>query len=550
MAVGEESDQGTVAIILGAKQFPKHQKLDNVAFGRSAEAVLAYFQDGLKLRSEQILNLFDDPSTMIDMDERIANFLVQRTTVKNILVFYVGHGGFLKDREYYLAIHSTAKGREHTTGLRIKALAETFSLHIGEKNLFLILDCCFAGEAVKEFQSAEMGQLVESKTFDALPGTGTALLVAASKDEPAISPKDNPFTMFCESFLEVLTIGIPGRPAKLSLSEVTVQTQVLIKTRYGQKGVFPEVHSPRQRGVDVASIPIFPNAKAVLVSADTKDASGAPAKRSFRLVRPPLSDVRLSPAIIRELNDRLKKDPCTHAYSVATYETALFDENGNFGATYKTKNTMLFRLTRPTNVLQFSFQGGKDSAFSAMSLGCAATDSTGKSLRFVPDVQEVTETDAPLRSFVVYFLFDEQLDPNSPNQPYAVEYEYIAADPYPKLGTRGELSVLTRWQGDAQQMFLAVAFPREKIEAPRQVDITSIPRQKLKTFDYDLEEGEELLPSQMVPVPEFMDRLNLEYPPEKYFIVGRQAQNIKQGQSIGMFVNSKKRSRNKGHASI
>src|SRR5262249_8018355 len=174
MAMREKIDRSIVAILLGAKEFPNHQKLDNAAFGRSAEAVLNYFQDSLKLRAEQILNLFNDPATMIDMDERIGSFLKQRTGVKHILIFYVGHGGFLRDREYYLAIHSTVKRREHTTGLRIKVLAETLSHHTGDKNLLLILDCCFAGEAMKEFQSTEVTQLIENKTYDALPEAGTA----------------------------------------------------------------------------------------------------------------------------------------------------------------------------------------------------------------------------------------------------------------------------------------------------------------------------------------------------------------------------------------
>src|SRR5262249_25514505 len=151
---------------------------------------------------------------------------------------------------------------------------------------------------------------------------------------------------------------------------------------------------------------------------------------------------------------------------------------------------------------------------------------------------EVTKPDSALRSFIVYFLFEEQLDRNSPNQPYAVEYEYVAVDPYPNLGIRGELSSLTRWQGDAQQMFLAVAFPPEKLEEPVQLDIASIARDALKNLDYELDEGEELLSSEAVPVTEFMDRLDLKCPPEKYFIVGRRAHNLKQGQSIGMFVGS------------
>lgn len=257
--MSEGVQSGPIAILIGAQTYPQHKSLDNPAFGFSNSALLAYLQDNLSLRAEQILDLFDDPSNVIDLDERIASFLSRHPSCKNIMVFYVGHGGFLADREYYLAIRDTRQNREHTTGLRIKVLAETLSRFTGEKNLFLILDCCFAGEAVKTFQSAGIAKLVESETFEALPEAGTALLVAASKDEPAISPLNQKYTMFSESFLEVLTQGIPDKSDKLSLHDVTTRTQEIIRAKFGQAGVRPEVHSPRQKGIDVASFPIFPN---------------------------------------------------------------------------------------------------------------------------------------------------------------------------------------------------------------------------------------------------------------------------------------------------
>jgi hypothetical protein len=258
----QKSENIDIAILLGAQDYPQYKSLDNPAFGFSNSSVLSYLQDGLQLRAEQILNLFDDPSNVIDLDERISSFLSRHLSCKNIFLFYVGHGGFLTDREYYLAIRSTRQGREHTTGLRIKVLAETLNQFIGDKNLFLILDCCFAGEAMKTFQSTEITALVESKTFDALPEAGTALLVAASKDEPAISPADKKYTMFSESFLKALAEGIPYKSEKLSLHDVAARTQEIIKRKYGQAGVRPEVHSPRQKGIDPAGLPIFPNRSA------------------------------------------------------------------------------------------------------------------------------------------------------------------------------------------------------------------------------------------------------------------------------------------------
>src|SRR5208282_1164449 len=253
-----EASNGIAAILLGASVFPYSERISpQSAFAASATAFRDYLQT--ELPETRILWLFDDSSTVIEQDERIANFLDKNDSCGSIICYYVGHGGFLADREYFLAIQATKRNREHTTGFRIKALAETLNQATANKNLFLILDCCFAGEAVKEFQSTEISEVVQRETFAALPAVGTALLIAASKDEPAISPMGNRFTMFSESLIDVLTTGIPNRGEKLSLSEVGSQIQTLIQERYGLEAVRPEIHSPRQTGIDVTMLPIFPN---------------------------------------------------------------------------------------------------------------------------------------------------------------------------------------------------------------------------------------------------------------------------------------------------
>ena len=149
--------------------------------------------------------------------------------------------------------------QESLTGYRIKALAHTLAEYAPRKRIFLILDCCFAGEAVREFQAGNLGDVVEKKTYDVFPALGTSLLVASSKDEPAISPVDKPFTMFSESFIEVLEQGIAGKSEKLSLMELGEEVQIRIRSKFGQRAVRPEIHSPRQRGGDAARLPFFPN---------------------------------------------------------------------------------------------------------------------------------------------------------------------------------------------------------------------------------------------------------------------------------------------------
>jgi hypothetical protein len=217
------------------------------------------FQDNFYLNAECVCDLFDSSSSVIKIDDLVSRFLQRTKNIKNVILFYIGHGGFLHNREYYLAIRSTKKLKEHLTGLRISALAHTLNGYIGERNLFIFLDCCFAGEAVEQFQTNDLAKIVETKTYYALPSAGTALLVAASKEEPAISPYGSKYTMFSEALLNVLENGVPNAGDMISLHQIAQATQETIKSKHGLAGVRPEVHSPRQRGIDIAGLRVFPN---------------------------------------------------------------------------------------------------------------------------------------------------------------------------------------------------------------------------------------------------------------------------------------------------
>jgi hypothetical protein len=206
----------------------------------------------------------------------------------------------------------------------------------------------------------------------------------------------------------------------------------------------------------------------------------------------------------RFLEARLTNDPPESAKSIRSYETAVLDEHGNFTGRYKTKTIKTFSIRRPMNIMQFDFQVGGGGPFTASTLGCAAVNSKGYSLRFVPHVQEITGPGPHLRWFRVYFLFDQQLTPASPDQPFVVEYQCEVDDPYINLGTRGEGSMFFRTQGDAEEMTHAVAFPRNKFKgSPRTWDIAKVGAERLKEIDCELEEGEDLI------VSEELEKMNL-----------------------------------------
>jgi predicted acylesterase/phospholipase RssA len=256
-----------------------------------------------------------------------------------------------------------------------------------------------------------------------------------------------------------------------------------------------------------------------------------------KLLRPTLSNVPLAPAVIREIDDRYRSEPCTRATSIGSYETAVIAANGEFAGKYRARTFMTCSIVRPTNLLQFDFQIGSSGSFAAANLGCSVVNNKGNTLRFAPDVQELTRSGQPLRSFRVYFLFDEKLMPDSPDQPYVLEYQYEGDDPYLNLGKRPEHSVFFCWQGEAREMRLVVAFPRSKLRGQATLsDIASLTNERLRTIGYESEEGEMLIVSEEMAIAEFVEGLRLDQDADKYLLVGRRVQNVKQGQGFGFTV--------------
>jgi tetratricopeptide (TPR) repeat protein len=261
-AIDKADPAAIIAVIFGASEFPYADALSpSPAFEGSASAFAAYLQSeqGFRLPAARVLNLFDNESNVIDQNDRLIAHLLENDDASDLIIYYVGHGGFLPDREYFLALRSTKRGAESITGLRIRALAHSLEEHFPGKRVFLILDCCFAGEAVAQFQGGELTSIVENKTFDALPASGTSLLVAASKDDPAIAPMGSDYTMFSDCFLAALKQGLVDGEQKLSLADVGELVQKLVRDKFGLRSVRPEIHSPRQTGGDVAKTPLFPN---------------------------------------------------------------------------------------------------------------------------------------------------------------------------------------------------------------------------------------------------------------------------------------------------
>ena len=252
-----------------------------------------------------------------------------------------------------------------------------------------------------------------------------------------------------------------------------------------------------------------------------------------KLLRPSLTDVPWPRAIVNELDDRLKREPSTEATTVGCYETAILDDSGQFTGKYIAKSVKTFNLIRATNVLQFDFETAKGDSFAMANLGCAAFDSQGNPLAFVPHIEELTKQDDVLRSFRVYFLFDQPITPESSNQPYRVEYHYEGGNPYPSLGGTAESATLVLRQGGAAEALICIAFPRAILgpHSPKITDIARATQQQLEAVNF--KPNDQLVtPSEQIALMDFVDRMGLHHAPERYWLVGCRVREIQQ---LGIF---------------
>src|SRR5262245_28578689 len=244
------SPETTLAIVLGARESPSWPELETAdAFAHSARTFEEYLKSsrGLGLPQRNIKNLFDSPGAPSAITRAIREFLQQRQQelrsngrpATDLLLYHVGHGDFLGERQaYHLILHDSDKQDKETTSLAITALADILREHARGLRKYLILDACFAAAAVPQFQSAD-GAEIKKQTLAAfppaqeqpgqgpaagaapsdlpLPSSGVALLCSSSKDRRSYAPPGQRHTLFTGALLDVLERGITNGPPRLTL---------------------------------------------------------------------------------------------------------------------------------------------------------------------------------------------------------------------------------------------------------------------------------------------------------------------------------------------
>ena len=272
----------TLVIMLGASDWPNSPGFQaSQAFAHAARGFRDYVLDpqGFGLPAANLLDQFDVQASASEQLEVLGSFLEQRTqvlkaanqAVRDVLVYFVGHGGFAgPSADFYLLLRRTNARSLRASGMAIDALAEVLREKARQSRRYLLLDCCFAAAAFRSFQGGP-DQTAITKTLDAFyvrsrsPGfsrKGTALLCSSDQKSPSLLLPDESCTMFSYALLHVLRNGDPHRPQRLSLRDLKELAEDRLAALPEKNAPRPGLHSPDQSEGDVADVPLFPNPRA------------------------------------------------------------------------------------------------------------------------------------------------------------------------------------------------------------------------------------------------------------------------------------------------
>lgn|GEM_PF-4281312 len=294
----------TVAVLLGAHEFPDTTFTSTEAFTRSAHLFRTYLKagHGLGVPEGNILDLFDSPLLAAEQLDRLITFIKRSAgtshqhTVKKLILYYVGHGAF-PGGDYCLAVRRSDKDGLARTSIRFRDLADSITKHANWLQTFLLLDACFAAKGTVYFM-AEALEVVKQEVDSHFTMSGVCLYCSSPSDKVSHYLPDESATAFTKAIESVLRQGIPNGSTHLSLTDIEPLTwnelqELATEARKVTPDFVParpEIHTPRHRGEDLARQPLFPNP----LASHTTDARSRSADNSGALPAMADNDIFIS----------------------------------------------------------------------------------------------------------------------------------------------------------------------------------------------------------------------------------------------------------------
>jgi Ni,Fe-hydrogenase maturation factor len=274
----------TIAIIFGASAFPSYPALEpSPAFKESAENFEKYLTSyhGLRVPPDNVKWLFDkdlQPGQLLsEMRKFVNEKLKPPSDITDVIFYYCGHGGYLNDDEYFLALNSTDRESKEATVFKIRYLRDLVAdLTKGKRNL-IVLDACYSGASLGEFShmsdDEDAANLVTSQISGisgsqdrmaaqstvAMASEGIVLFCAAGAKKWAKTPLEASYTMFTGALLKVLEDGDQKAGPFFTLKKTAELVQGQINRTFGSQGVQPQIHVPVQGIHDILQSAYFPN---------------------------------------------------------------------------------------------------------------------------------------------------------------------------------------------------------------------------------------------------------------------------------------------------
>jgi hypothetical protein len=275
----------TIAVLLGASEYPQKPEWSNPVLGTSARAFRDYLlsPEGFALTPGQILDLFDADTGSADQLFQVKEFLkAAGAQVRDLVVYYVGHGVF-DNGEYCLGIRATRRDHEFLTTIDSRKLARIIREGFGQRRIYVILDSCFAASAARDWQGDEIEAAVR-KLSQPLPRQGTAFLAAASKDDVTRAPRNERYTVFTGAILDALKLGVDRLQPRISVYELYEQIRDRLQRRDSDDEARPELHVPSQHDGDVSQLQLFPNSAYLRIAEARRGLANASAEASAKAV--------------------------------------------------------------------------------------------------------------------------------------------------------------------------------------------------------------------------------------------------------------------------
>lgn len=255
---------GTLGVvILGASEFPHMEDvtLNNPVFARSAALAKKLFSPATTaFPTVEILDLFNSDLKQEDVLDRIERHLLAYSNMRDVLIYYCGHGAFHEhDKSFYLLLRTTRADRAMATGFAIRTLRSDLEPLLINRRVYFVIDSCFSGAVVESLQSPALSSMVKEQLDIDMPRRGWCALAASAKNKTAMAPTGEEYTMFTAALAHVIDRGTHDTREHFNFHDLAEGARSYLTERWHRRAVLPQCSSPMQDDGDVASLDFFVN---------------------------------------------------------------------------------------------------------------------------------------------------------------------------------------------------------------------------------------------------------------------------------------------------